>query len=214
MVALAQARHEIKQTPRPKSKIKISTKHSKPAALYTLLRKTSNFDTDDQYFPVDEPVTPTVQNIKVGSSSNKFPVSFSSWAAPTKKTNRFPIEQPPPERPKAPSPTLIASESEDFASLFLRSLAPSAARQVMTITFRLHTQCRLAIPLVTLSPWIIVWKFLVEHVTSLAHQFAVVLTDVLAFASSVPSLLFLLAWFEIDEVGVVGGEEGDCGVGD
>jgi hypothetical protein len=55
---------------------------------------------------------------------------------------------------------------------------------------------------------------LVEHVTSLAHQFAVVLTDVLAFASSVPSLIFLLAWFEVDEVGVAGGDEGDCGVGD
>jgi hypothetical protein len=41
-----------------------------------------------------------------------------------------------------------------------------------------------------------------------------VLTDVLAFASSGPSLLFLLAWFEVDEVRVVSGDEGNCGVGD
>jgi hypothetical protein len=78
MPASAQARHGMKQTPRLKVKFKFLPNTPDPAALYTLLRKTSNSDTDDQCFPVDEPVIPAVQNVRVGSSSNNFPISFRS----------------------------------------------------------------------------------------------------------------------------------------
>jgi hypothetical protein len=87
-----------------KSKIQISTKHS---------------------------MTPTVQNVRVGSSFNNFPVSFRNSAAPTRKTKST-ITNP------------LASELDNFASPFLPLLAPIAHRPAEAITFRLHTQCRLA----------------------------------------------------------------------
>jgi hypothetical protein len=72
----------------------------------------------------------------------------------------------------------------------------------------------LAFRLVAFSPIIAFWKLSVVLATGLEHQWAVVLTDVHAFASSVPILLWLLALFDVDEVRVVGGDEGSCGVGD
>lgn len=72
----------------------------------------------------------------------------------------------------------------------------------------------LAFRLVAFSPTIAFWKLSIVLATGLEHQWAVVLTDVHAFASSVPILLWLLALFDVDEVRVVGGDEDSCGVGD
>jgi hypothetical protein len=92
-----------------------------------------------------KPVTPAVQNVKVGSSSNNFTVSFAQLSSPHQKDQKN-ITNP------------LASELENFTSLFLRLLAPIAANPVEAVTFRLHTQMLLAIPLVALPPVIALWK--------------------------------------------------------
>jgi hypothetical protein len=56
-------------------------------------------------------------------------------------------------------------------------------------------------------------KLFVEHDASLEHQVAVVTTDVYAIAVF-ECVLFLLAFFEVGEGRVEGGDLGDCGVGE
>jgi hypothetical protein len=126
-------------------------------------------------------------------------------------SNHHQQDQPKASRvhPNLPNP----ETSPKVPSIFAR-LAPNAL-VIIAVTFCLRTDIAFAVLFVIRSSlqWFVGIKLFVEHEASLKHQLAVVATDVYAIAVF-EWILLLLAFFEVEGVGVVGGDErdaGDCG---